>query len=67
MARGAADMVAFGKHFVLNNIFAEQTKNGVIPNLDVNDLVIASGLGLIGGIVLSAIIAIATLRLYVRL
>jgi cell division transport system permease protein len=63
----AFGMVAFGKHFVLNNIFAEQTRNGVIPNLNVNDLLIASGLGLIGGIVLSAIIAIATLRLYVRL
>lgn len=63
----AFGMVAFGKHFVLNNIFAEQTKNGVIPNLNVNDLLIASGISVIGGIVLSAIIAIATLRLYVRL
>jgi hypothetical protein len=60
-------MVAFGKHFVLNGIFQVQTTNGVIPNLSTNDLLIASGAGLIAGVVLSAITALATLRLYVRL
>ena len=60
-------MVAFGKDFVLNNVLGQQTENGTIPNLSTNDLLIASGISLIGGIVLSAIIAIATLRLYVKL
>jgi hypothetical protein len=32
-----------------------------------NDLLISSGIGLIGGVVLAAITAFATLRLYVRL
>lgn len=63
----ALGMVAFGKDFVLNNVLGQQTENGVIPNLSTNDLLIASGISLIGGIVLSAVIAIATLRLYVKL
>ncbi len=63
----AFGMVAIGKHYVLSGVFANQTRTGVIPNLNVNDLLVASGLGLIGGIVLSAMIAIGTLRLYVRL
>lgn len=63
----AFGLVAVGKNYALNNVFATQTKNGVIPNLTTNDLLIASGIGLISGIVLSAIVALATLRLYVRL
>ena len=63
----ALGMVAFGKDFVLNNVLGQQTENGVIPNLSTNDLLIASGISLIGGVVLSAVIALATLRLYVRL
>jgi cell division transport system permease protein len=63
----AFGLVAVGKNYALNNVFATQTKNGVIPNLTTNDLLIASGIGLISGIVLSAVVAIATLRLYVRL
>jgi cell division transport system permease protein len=60
-------MVWFGKYFVLNNIFAQQTKNGVIPNLSTNELVLASGAGLLAGIVISALTAFLTLRLYVKL
>ena len=63
----AFGLVAVGKHYALNDVFATQTKNGVIPNLTTNDLLVASGIGLISGIVLSAVVAIATLRLYVRL
>jgi len=33
----------------------------------VNELIIAGGIGLIAGVVLSALTAFATLRLYVRL
>jgi cell division transport system permease protein len=39
----------------------------VIPNLAINDVLIAGGTGLVVGVVLSAITAFATLRLYVRL
>lgn len=63
----ASGLVAIGKHYALNDVFATQTRNGVIPNLTTNDLLIASGIGLISGVVLSAIVALATLRLYVRL
>ena len=63
----AYGMVAFGKHYVLNGIFQVQVDTGVIPNLTQNDLLIASGIGLIGGVVVSGLVALATLRLYVRL
>jgi cell division transport system permease protein len=39
----------------------------VIPNLTTNDVLVAGGASLIVGIVLAAITAYATLRLYVRL
>lgn len=60
-------MVALGKYFLLNRVFAGQVESGVIPDLDVNDLLIASGVSLIGGVVLSGVVAFATLRLYVKL
>lgn len=56
-----------GKHYVLDGIFKVPTQNGVIPNLDVNDVLVAGGTGMIIGVVLAAITAFATLRLYVRL
>jgi cell division transport system permease protein len=60
-------LIALGKQFVLNNIFKVPVQNGVIPNLDINDVIIAGGLGLIAGVVVSALTAFATLRLYVKL
>jgi cell division transport system permease protein len=63
----ALGLIALGKQFVLNNIFKVPVQNGVIPNLGTNDILIAGGLGLIAGIVLSALTAFATLRLYVKL
>jgi cell division transport system permease protein len=60
-------LVWIGKHYVLDGVFKIPVENGVIPNLDINDVLVASGAGLITGIVLSAITAFATLRLYVRL
>jgi len=60
--------VAVGKYVLLDRILGAQTnKNGVIPNLSVNDVLVAGGGGLIVGVVLSALTAFATLRLYVRL
>jgi cell division transport system permease protein len=56
-----------GKHYVLDSVFSGPTKRGVIPNLGINDVLIAGGTGLIVGVVLSAITAFATLRFYVRL
>ncbi len=59
--------IGLGKHFLLDGVFAGQTRTGVIPNLSVNDILIAGGAGLIVGVVLSSITAFITLRLYVRL
>jgi cell division transport system permease protein len=63
----AIGLITAGKQFALNGIFKSQLENGVIPNLDANDILIAGGLGLIAGLVLAALTALATLRLYVRL
>jgi cell division transport system permease protein len=63
----ALGLIAAGKEFVLNNVFKVPVQNGVIPNLSSNDILVAGGLGLIAGVVLAAITAFATLRLYVRL
>lgn len=60
-------LIALGKHFVLNGIFASPVNRGVIPDLSTNDVLIAGGIGLISGVVLAAVTAIVTLRLYVRL
>jgi cell division transport system permease protein len=56
-----------GKHYVLDSVFSGPTKRGVIPNLGINDVLIAGGTGLIVGVVLAALTAFATLRFYVRL
>jgi len=60
-------LIALGKQFVLDNIFKVPVQNGVIPNLNINDVLVAGGLGLISGIVVSALTALVTLRLYVKL
>ncbi len=60
-------LVWVGKHFVLDGVFKIPVENGVIPNLDINDVLVATGAGMILGLVLSAVTAFATLRLYVRL
>ncbi|MEO9138461.1 MAG: permease-like cell division protein FtsX [Jatrophihabitans sp.] len=60
-------LVSAGKFFLLNNVFAGQVENGVIPDLDLNDLIVACGVSVIGGIVLSALTAFGTLRLLVKL
>jgi cell division transport system permease protein len=63
----ALGLIALGKQFVLNGIFKSPVDNGVIPNLSTNDILVAGGVGLIAGIVLAALTAFATLRLYVKL
>lgn len=60
-------LIWIGKEFMLNNVFKVPVQNGVIPNLGSNDILVAGGLGLISGVVLAAITAFATLRLYVKL
>jgi cell division transport system permease protein len=56
-----------GKHYLLNVLLKTSVDNQVIPNLTTNDVLVAGGASLIAGIVLAAITAYATLRLYVRL
>jgi cell division transport system permease protein len=63
----AIGLIWAGKHYVLDSVFAGPTQNGVIPNLGINDVLVAGGSGLVVGVVLSGITAFATLRLYVRL
>ena len=63
----AIALIAAGKYYVLDSVFAGPTKRGVIPNLSANDVVIAGGAGLIIGIVLSAVTAVITLRFRVKL
>ncbi len=63
----AMGLLAIGKTFVLDGIFKSPVEKGVIPNLDSNDILVAGGIGLLAGIVLAALTAFATLRLYVRL
>jgi cell division transport system permease protein len=63
----AIGFIAIGKYFLLDDILAGPTEKGTIPNLGANDILLAGGAGLIVGVVLSALTAFATLRLYVRL
>jgi cell division transport system permease protein len=63
----AIGFIAVGKYFLLDEILAGPTEKGTIPNLSSNDILLAGGAGLIVGVVLSAITAFTTLRLYVRL
>ncbi len=63
----AIGLVWGGKHYVLDSVFEGPTHNGVVPNLGINDVLVAGGAGLVVGMVLSAVTAFLTLRLYVRL
>jgi cell division transport system permease protein len=63
----AIGFIQIGKQYVLDNVFSGPTKRGVIPNLGINDVLVAGGTGLIVGIVLSALTAFVTLRFRVRL
>jgi cell division transport system permease protein len=67
---GGIIAVAFiwgGKYYVLDVVLSRSTTSGTIPNLGINEVLIAGGIGLITGVVLSALTAIVTLRVYVRL
>jgi cell division transport system permease protein len=63
----AIGLIWVGKHYVLDGVFKIPVENGLIPNLGINDVLVAGGAGLITGIVLSAVTAFITLRLRVRL
>lgn len=56
-----------GKRLILDGIFHQQVERNVLPQLNLNDVLVAGGVGAIAGIVLAAITAIATLRFLVRL
>jgi cell division transport system permease protein len=57
----------FSKTYVLNGIFGHSVSHGVLPDLSINDVLLASGESLLVGIVLAIITAYVTLRAYVRL
>jgi cell division transport system permease protein len=56
-----------GKWYVLEHVFSSAVKRNVLPDLTLNDVIIAGGISLIGGIAIAAVTAYVTLRLYVRL
>jgi cell division transport system permease protein len=60
-------LVFVGKVAILDHVFGQQVSRGVLPSLDLNDVLVAAGLPLLAGIVLAALTAWLTLRLYVRL
>ncbi len=57
----------FSKRYVLNGIFSEPVSRKVLPDLSLNDVLIASGAAIAVGIVLAVLTAYATLRAYVRI
>lgn len=57
----------FSKTYVLNGIFGHSVSHGVLPDLSLNDVLIASGESLLIGIGLAIVTAYVTLRAYVRL
>lgn len=56
-----------GTRVILGNILKRQVENNLFPNLSLNDVIIAGGIGALGGVVLAAVTAFVTLRLLVRL
>jgi cell division transport system permease protein len=63
----ALGLIWSGKELFLNGIFKSQIENHVIPDLSSDNILVAGGIGLIGGLVLAAITAFVTLRLFVKL
>ncbi len=57
----------FSKRYVLNGIFSEPVSRKVLPDLSLNDVLIASGAAIGVGIVLAILTAYVTLRAYVRI
>jgi cell division transport system permease protein len=57
----------FSKTYVLNGIFGHSVSHGVLPDLSINDVLLASGGSALVGIALAIITAYVTLRAYVRL
>ena len=57
----------FSKTYVLNGIFGHSVSHGVLPDLSINDLLIASGESVLVGVALAIVTAYVTLRAYVRL
>jgi cell division transport system permease protein len=55
-----------GKSLLLNGIFHPQVSRGIVPDLSVNDVLIAGGACLGVGVLLAAVTAFVTLRAYVR-
>jgi cell division transport system permease protein len=57
----------FSKTYVLNGIFGHSVSHGVLPDLSLGDVLVASGEAAAVGIVLAVVTAYVTLRAYVRL
>jgi cell division transport system permease protein len=57
----------FSKTYVLNGIFGHSVSHGVLPDLSINDVLIASLESIAVGVVLAIVTAYVTLRAYVRL
>jgi len=62
----ATVLIYIGKWYVLDRVLSHSTASGTIPNLGINEVLVAGGIGVITGIALSAITALVTLRVYVK-
>jgi cell division transport system permease protein len=62
----AVALIGLGKWYVLDHVLGHSTASGTIPNLGINEVLVAGGIGVITGIILSAITALVTLRVYVK-
>jgi len=60
-------LLAFGKRLIFDAQFGDQVSRGVLPRLQLNDVIIAGGLPLLIGVALAAVTAWGTLRLYVKI
>jgi cell division transport system permease protein len=56
-----------GVWFLLGHLLKTQVNNHVLPDLSANDVLLWGGAGALAGIILAALTAFVTLRLYVRL
>ena len=51
----------------LDGLLGDQVKSRILQPISGNDIILAGGVGLISGVILAALTAWLTLRLYVRL
>ena len=71
LGRRSAILAMIGNYIAkvvfLDGLLGDQVKARILQPIDGNDIIVAGGVGLIFGVILAALTAWTTLRLYVRL